>query len=103
MVNDLLPECLTPFWYDTGKQGYFDGCIRDETQCRRAYRYTLTQCTRHNICSDSRDYPHTHLKVQLESAVNRSLEKHAFMEGIPYRRYALQRREKFTAVNTTFH
>src|SRR5688572_14277048 len=28
MVNDLLAERLKAFWYDRGKQGYFDGCLR---------------------------------------------------------------------------
>src|SRR5688572_21257872 len=35
LVNDLHDERLKPFWYDSGKQGYFDGCIRDATQARR--------------------------------------------------------------------
>jgi REP element-mobilizing transposase RayT len=37
LVNDVLPKRLKPFWCDSGKQGYFDGCIRDEKQARRAY------------------------------------------------------------------
>jgi REP element-mobilizing transposase RayT len=37
LANDLLPRRLVPFWYEKGKQGYFDGCIRDVTQARRAY------------------------------------------------------------------
>ena len=41
LVNDLLPERRSPFWGDPGHQDYFDGCIRDEKQCRLAYRYTL--------------------------------------------------------------
>jgi hypothetical protein len=33
LVNDLLPERVaSPFWCDAGRQGYFDGCLRDETQ-----------------------------------------------------------------------
>src|SRR5687768_2939674 len=40
MVNDLLPVKLKPFWYDTGKQGYWDGCLRNEKQGRDSYRYT---------------------------------------------------------------
>ena len=59
LINDTLDVRLVPFWIDSGKQNYFDGCIRDELQCRRAYRYTLTQCRRHGICSDPKDYPHT--------------------------------------------
>lgn len=54
LVNDLLPERIRPFWVDTGHQNYFDGCIRDELQARRAYRYTLFQCRRHRVCDDWR-------------------------------------------------
>jgi hypothetical protein len=87
LVNDLLPVRLTPFWYDTGQQGYFDGCIRDEQQYRRAYRYTLTQSVRHKICKDWREYPHTHVNVELDRALKRALELKAFMTGVPYQRY----------------
>ena len=52
LVNDLLAESVVPFWRnDEGKQ-YFDECIRDEKQARRAYRYTLTQAVRHGIVRD---------------------------------------------------
>jgi hypothetical protein len=57
LVNDQRTERLVPFWVDTGHQSYFDGCIRNETQCRRAYRYVLTQCNRHWICAKPEDYP----------------------------------------------
>jgi hypothetical protein len=96
-TNDLLTDRLIPFWYDSGKQGYFDGCIRDETQCRRAYRYTLTQSCRHKLYSDWRSYGHTVVNIELEDAVKRSLAKRAFMEGIPYERYAAARRTRFSA------
>jgi hypothetical protein len=96
LVNDLLPERLTHFWYDTGKQGYFDGCIRDEMQCRRAYEYTLTQCTRHKICPDWHRYPNTHVNLDINAVVKRAIEKHAFMDGVPYERYAQERRARFS-------
>lgn len=57
LVNDLLPSRLTPFWRDSQHHDYFDGCIRDVLQMRRAYRYVLTQSVRHGICRDWRDYP----------------------------------------------
>lgn len=47
LVNDLLPERIVPFWVDRDHQNYFDACIRDTLQARRAYRYTLMQCARH--------------------------------------------------------
>jgi REP element-mobilizing transposase RayT len=87
LVNDLLDSRLKPFWRDTLNKDYFDGCIRDERQCRRAYRYTLTQCARHGICSDWHNYPHTHVNVQLDRGLARALELKAFLDGVPYKRY----------------
>ncbi|MEM7626732.1 MAG: hypothetical protein AAF333_14155 [Planctomycetota bacterium] len=90
-VNDLLEAHgrarIKPFWIDTGKQNYFDGCIRDERQCRRAYRYTLTQAVWHGVCGDWRDYPHTRIDVGVDKAVRRALELGAFLEGVRYKRY----------------
>jgi hypothetical protein len=87
LVNDLLPDRHLPFWREAGQHDYFDGCIRDEKQCRRAYAYTLTQSVRHKLCKDYRAYPHTHVNVDLDIGVKWALEQHAFMEGIPYKRY----------------
>jgi hypothetical protein len=87
-VNDILPKRIeSPFWCDAGRQGYFDGCLRDEIQARRTYRYVLTQCRRHQICDDPKDYPHTIVNVELERAIKRALELKAFMKGVPYKRY----------------
>lgn len=91
LVNDLLPGRRVPFWCDTQGNDYFDGCIRDQVQCRRAYRYTYTQCRRHGICPDPRDYPHTRVNVDLDRAVRRALELGAFLEGVPYKRYQQRR------------
>jgi REP element-mobilizing transposase RayT len=41
LVNDTLPVRHLPFWRRAGNQDYFDGCIRDVLQLRRAYHYTL--------------------------------------------------------------
>ena len=87
LVNDILPQRRVPFWGDRGHQDYFDGCIRDEKQCRRAYLYTLTQSVKHGLCRDWREYPHTRVVVELEAGVRRSLEWGAFLEGVPYKRY----------------
>lgn len=90
-VNDLLEaeglERVRPFWIDTGRQNYFDGCIRDEKQCRRAYRYTLTQSVRHGVCTDWRGYTHTRVGVGVDRGVARALELGAFLEGVRYKRY----------------
>jgi REP element-mobilizing transposase RayT len=87
LVNDLLPERRTPFWKEKGRNDYFDGCIRDEKQCRKAYRYTLTQSTRHRLCSDHRKYPHTRARIELERGLRRALELRAFLDDVPYPRY----------------
>ena len=87
LVNDLLPTWLSQFWRDAKGKEYFDGCIRDERQARLAYRYTLTQSIRHGIVADWRDYPHTHINVELERAISRALQINAFLEGVPYKRY----------------
>ncbi len=87
LVNDLPQERRVPFWVDAGHRDYFDGCIRDERQCRRAYRYVLTQSVRHGICDHWRDYAHTRVYIEVDRGVKRSIELGAFLEGVPYKRY----------------
>ena len=77
-VNDSLEVRLKPFWYDTGKQGYFDGCIRNERQCVRGYRYIHTQCRRHGICDDPADYSHTRIYIELNRALKRARTQSLF-------------------------
>ena len=92
LVNDILPRRRLPFWDHRGHQDYFDGCIRDEKQCRLAYRYTLTQSVRHGICRHWRHYPHTRVYIELERALRRAIQLDAFLEGVPYPRYERPRR-----------
>jgi hypothetical protein len=92
LVNDLLPVRLLPFWRDAKGREYFDGCIRNEKQARRAYKYTLTQSVRHGITRDWRDYSHTRVLIELEATIRRSHQLHAFLEGVPYKRYLIERR-----------
>jgi REP element-mobilizing transposase RayT len=87
LVNDLLPDRRVPFWREAGHHDYFDGCIRDEKQCRRAYKYTLLQAVRHNIVNDFCEYPHTRAPIELERGLKRALELRAFLEHVPYKRY----------------
>ena len=87
LVNDLLTERRVPFWRESGHRDYFDGCIRDEKQCRGAYKYTLTQAVRHGIVSDWRKYAHTRVAIELEPGLKRVLELKAFLEQVPYKRY----------------
>jgi REP element-mobilizing transposase RayT len=95
LVNDLLVVRIRPFWTDTGKQNYFDGCIRDELQCRRAFRYVLTQCRRHGICSDPKHYPHTRVEIDVDRGVKRALVLRAFLEDVSYPRYERGRKRKY--------
>ncbi len=87
MVNDLLPKRLKPFWYDTGKQGYFDGCLRNQKQHWLAHRYVQLQSVRHGIVRNWREYPHTREYVDVERAIRRALELNAYLEDVPYKRY----------------
>lgn len=77
LVNDLLPERRPDFWRDTKGEEYFDGCIRDEKQCRAAYRYTRMQARRHRVMHDYERYRHTRVNVDLEIGVKRALELRA--------------------------
>lgn len=90
-VNDLLETAggqrIKPFWIDAGRQNYFDGCIRDELQGRRAFRYTLAQSVRHGVCANWCDYPETRVGVEVDRGVRRALELRAFLEGVRYKRY----------------
>ncbi|MEX2212641.1 MAG: hypothetical protein WD768_00850, partial [Phycisphaeraceae bacterium] len=79
-----------PFWYDSRNQSYFDGCLRNEKQGRLTYRYVLTQSVRHGFCVDPRDYPHTRVRCDVESAIAFATERRAFLYGVPYRRYGEQ-------------
>lgn len=93
LVNDLLPERHVPFWRERGGRDYFDGCLRDEKQCRFAYQYTLTQARRHGVCADYLQYPHTRVEIELEKGLNRALELKAFLENVPYARYQRGRKQ----------
>jgi hypothetical protein len=84
LVNDLLPERRVLFC----QNDYFDGCIRDDLQCRRAYRYTYLQAVRARLVRDPREYPHTRVRVPLENGIARALELRAFLPHVEYARYA---------------
>jgi len=91
LANDLLRQRRTPFWSEAGHRDYFDGCIRDANQCRRAYKYTQRQAVRHVIVANYQDYPHTRAAIDLERGLKRALELGAFLEGVPYKRYQQRR------------
>ncbi len=96
LVNDLLPERRVPFWTEkgAGHADYFDGCIRDEKQLRRAFRYTLTQSVRHGICRDWKTFPGTRVSVEMQESLRRANALGAFMEEVPYPRYQRSRGSK---------
>jgi REP element-mobilizing transposase RayT len=87
LVNDTLDVRLVPFWRTAGNQDYFDGCLRDEQQATRAYRYTLKQAIRHGIVSDYRDYPHTRVNIEMDRAIKRATALKASLYDVPYARY----------------
>ena len=78
LVNDLLPERREQFFRDMKGREYFDGCIRDEKQCRAAYRYTLLQAVRGGFVSRWEAYPDTHVARDLESFVTMSKNRNGF-------------------------
>lgn len=92
LVNDELvltnhrKDRLTPFWTDAGHQTYFDGCIRDELQARRAYRHTFTQNQR-NHAGDGSSGANTRAPLAIEPCIRRATELGAFLEAVPYARY----------------
>ncbi|MEO6436953.1 MAG: hypothetical protein ABIP55_14500 [Tepidisphaeraceae bacterium] len=83
----MLAERRVPFWGDDEHDDYFDGCLRDELQFRRAYQYTQLQAVRAGIVRDWRNYPHTRVNVEMERGLKRALELKAFAEDLPYQRY----------------
>lgn len=87
LVNDTLPQRHLPFWRNRGVKDYYDGCFRNELQCRRAYRYTLLQAGYAKLVTDWRDYPHTRVNTEVDVGIKRALELDAFMQGVDYPRY----------------
>ena len=87
LVNDQLPVRLLPFWYDAGRQSYFDGCLRNETQLQRTYRYVLRQSVRHGITRDPALYAHTQAKLSLENAMSFAKTQRCYLNEVPYARY----------------
>ena len=94
LVNDLGPERLLPFWKHENQNDYFDGCIRHDLRCRRAYRYTYQQAARARLVKDPRDYPHTRVNVALDLGAGRALELRSFLPHVEYARYARGRRPR---------
>jgi REP element-mobilizing transposase RayT len=97
-VNDLLGERRPQFWHDKGSKGreYYDGCLRDEKQCRKAFIYTRDQAVRAGLVRVWSDYRHTRINVELDRDVKRALELGAFMKGVRYPRYEGQKPARFS-------
>jgi len=92
LVNDVLPERRAKFWRVENQNDYFDGCIRHDLQCRRAYRYTHLQAVRAGLVKRPEDYPHTRVSVELGVGIARAIELRAFLPHVEYARYAKNRR-----------
>jgi hypothetical protein len=91
LVNDRLPERRAHFWKHENQNDYFDGCLRDETQYRRANRYTLLQSVKARLVRDWRDYPDTRVRVGVEEGLARAVSMDVFLPEIEYPRYANRR------------
>ena len=87
LVNDTRAVRCVPFWNDRRHRDYFDGCIRNEKQYRRAYRYTVLQSVRAGLVKDWRAYPDTRVAVGLEDGLQRAVARDGFLTGVPYARY----------------
>jgi REP element-mobilizing transposase RayT len=83
LVNDLLPTRHVPFWHDHAHNNYFDGCLRNEQQLRRTYRYVETQPVR----AGYHDQGHVRVAIPLNEAVRRATSRNALLIGVPYKRY----------------
>lgn len=94
LVNDVLPERRVPFWRGADGHDYFDGCLRDDEQYVKAYKYTLMQAVRARIVRDWRTYPHTRVFVELEAGLAFARKHRAFLYGVPYKRYEQQQRDE---------
>jgi REP element-mobilizing transposase RayT len=92
LVNDCLEDDGQPrrarFWKQSANHDYFDGAIRSEKQARLAYRYTLRQGERHGLIGAGESDAHTRVGVALEPAIKRAHELEAYLDGVPYKRYA---------------
>lgn len=97
LVNDTLPVRHLPFFRRSGNQDYFDGCLRDEQQTTRAYRYTMLQAVRAGLVKDFRRYPHTRVSIGLDRALKRAIEKKCFLPRVLYARYDGQATQHATA------
>jgi hypothetical protein len=91
LVNDILPERRVKFWRVENQNDYFDGCIRHDLQCRRAYRYTHLQAVRAGLVKRPEDYAHTRVDIDVEVGIARALELRAFLPHVEYARYAKNR------------
>lgn len=88
LVNDLLPERRVPFWRGEDGHDYFDGCLRDDAQYVKAYRYTLVQAVRAGIVPSWPGYPHTRVFVEMQTGLEFAQKDRAFLYGVPYKRYS---------------
>lgn len=92
LVMKELDVRHVPFWRERSNRDYFDGCIRDVLQARRAFRYTLMQSVRARLVTDWREYEDTVVNVELERGIRDAVALKAFLDGVPYARYERRKR-----------
>ena len=101
MVCKSLGIIHKPFWRDDQHRDYFDGCLRDETQLTRSYRYVLTQAERAGVVGPHQAYPNTRAYVTLDEALRRAITRNALLKGVPYARYDDPQRKRRRQVDPT--
>lgn len=94
MVCKSLGIAHKPFWRDDAHRDYFDGCLRDEIQLTRSYRYVQNQSQRAGIVRGNETYPNTRCYVSLDEALQRAKDRDALLKGVPYARYDDPRRQR---------
>ena len=94
LVNDQLPSRLKPFWRTRSHRDYFDGCLRDELQLDRAYRYVQLQAVRAKLVKKWEEYSNTRVVISRDEAMRQAVERNALMRGVGYPRYDQRRRSR---------
>ena len=103
LVNDLLPHASCPFLAGS----------RPPRLLRRLHPQRKAMPTGVQIHAppsraawhrrDWREYPHTHVAIDLERGFDGVLELRAFLEQVPYKRYRTHRNPKLVAKATSPH
>jgi REP element-mobilizing transposase RayT len=87
MVCKALVITHKPFWRDDAHRDYFDGCLRDESQLRRTFKYIQNQAQRAGLIGSGQAYHNTRIYIPLDRCLELARERNALLTGVPYARY----------------